>query len=183
MKFALASARFDLTVEPILLSVCQIGLERAIPRNVFALLVNPQSNGKKKKKRSSLSLPSSLHHPRVPARKGHHDLLPVTAETRRESARTREEEGREEPARKSPLLGCNKLADYSGKNDEIHSFSVKVNLSYHSNQVSTVSTSDIQHRTTGVPSDATQAREVFPSKGISATPSSPAFSLSLSLQA
>ena len=104
-----------------------------------------------------------------PARKGHHDLLPVTAETRRESARTREE-GREEPARKSPLLGCNKLADYSGRNDKIHSFSVKVSLSYHSNQVSTVSTSDIQHCTTAVPSDATQAREVFPSKGISAPP-------------
>lgn len=117
--------------------------------------------------------------PESPARKGHHDLLPVTAETRRESARTREE-GREEPARKSPLLGCNKLADYSGRNDKIHSFSVKVNLSYHSNQVSTVSTSDIQHRTTAVPSDATQAREVFPSRGISATPSSPAFSLSVS---
>ena len=59
MKFALASARFDLTVEPILLSVCQIGLERAIPRNVFALLVNPQSNGKKKK-RSSLPPPLLL---------------------------------------------------------------------------------------------------------------------------
>ena len=35
--------------------------------------------------------------------------------------------------------------------------------------VSTVSTNDIQHRN-AVPSDSTQAREVFPSRGISATP-------------